>query len=134
MLFKTDEEKEEFHEIDTGVQHMLLFMDAYSQHHFGVELYVTELVRSDEEQDDIYGDDEVYQNHPWKSYHQLKLAADLRYNLDFNQWSELLTMTERLFMHLEFNCVVHTPDNEEGWIPHVHVELQLPYERSYGHG
>lgn len=134
MLWKTDRQKKEFHKIDTGLQHMLLFMDAYAQYHFNTDLYITGLIRTDEEQDEIYGDDEAYQESPWKSYHQVLLAADLRYNLTFDQWAELLTMAERLFMHLGFNCMVHTPGNDEGWEPHVHIELQVFYDEEYNHG
>lgn len=134
MLYKSKREEAEFYSVDMGLQLMLLFMDAYSQHYFNVELYLTGLIRTDDEQDDIYGDDESYQTNPWKSYHQLKMAGDLRYNLTFDQWAELLTITERLFLPLGFNCVVHTPENEEGWEPHVHVEVQVLYDEEYHRG
>jgi len=128
MRLKTAGEETEFHDVDFGLQQMLLFMDAYSQHFFQVELVVTELIRTDAEQDSIYGDDPEYQADPWKSYHQFKRAADLRYNLTFEQWTELLTMAERLFeVPYDVFYVVHVPNNPDGWTPHVHIEIRVPY-------
>lgn len=97
LQFKAGEEKHLEHEfyymIDKRLQSILYFIAGYLMVVHGVELVITQLHRTNEEQDDIYrshSDAEVqaaYRANPWVSVHQVNRGADVRVRWPKKLWS-----------------------------------------------
>jgi hypothetical protein len=121
--------EEEFSRLDLGLKAVILAAHGYMQHHYGKGLTLVTLLRTDAEQDATYKDYETYQKAPWKSYHQLGLAADIRYApFDFDEWASCVVFLENAFQLLGFDAFIHTP-NDTLWPPHVHVEVHKHTEK-----
>ena len=80
MKFKTDRQREEYEsdKLDPKMRMLLQMIDFYSVLKTGLEITVTEIYRTQEEQDAIYARSEKYQAKPWLSVHQIWKGADIR--------------------------------------------------------
>ena len=108
--------------ISPGIRTLILFTGAMSLYLYKKKPIITTLGRTQEEQDEIYGKEASYIEDPWKSYHQLGMAVDLRFApFVFSEWAELLTIVEAVYKAHGIACIVHTPQVSPK--PHVHIEL-----------
>lgn len=62
------------------ITNIIKFIDHYCQAKYNYEITLTEVLRTQEEQDSIYKDDPNYKVKPWVSNHQYWRAVDLRTN------------------------------------------------------
>ena len=80
--FKTQEWqrlKREFDsEIDPRLRILLCAVAGYMSYHFGRDMIITHLVRTEAEQDKFYANNEQYQKAKWPSVHQIGCGADIR--------------------------------------------------------
>ena len=80
MRFKTGLIEDEYlnNKISSRLEAILFMLDKYVKIEFDKEILITGLIRSQKEQDDIYGNNPAYQKKPWKSVHQYGRGADIR--------------------------------------------------------
>ena len=108
--------------ISPGIRTLILFTGAMSFHLYKKKPIITTLGRTQEEQDEMYGEDPSYIEAPWKSYHQVWMAVDFRYApFTFSEWAELLTIVEAVYKPHGIVCLVYAPQASP--VPHVHIEL-----------
>lgn len=120
--------EEEFLQIDLGLRAVLFTTNGFMQHYHGKGITVVTLHRTDAEQDLLYAGYPSYQKKPWKSFHQVWWAADIRYApFDFDQWAGCVVFLENAFRRVGFHARIHTPDDSL-WPAHIHVEIHKPTE------
>lgn len=78
LAFKSDNEKEEFPKIAPHLRAILWELAWFCKRNFDQQICVTELLRTQSEQDAIYANNQKYQIKPWKSVHQFGRGADIR--------------------------------------------------------
>ncbi len=79
MKFKNIWIEKQLPKIDERLKAMLFFLDYYVTQRYNKEIMITELIRTQAEQDIIYKDDPKYKKGPkWASVHQYGRGADLR--------------------------------------------------------
>jgi len=84
IVFKTDRQKTEFADpnIDSRVRVILFAVSGYAEHTYQRDVEITEVFRTQEEQNDIYTVKalpeiaEQYKVHPWYSVHQFWRGVD----------------------------------------------------------
>lgn len=86
VLFKFPELKVEFDgKKDVGearlhprLRLMVFALTGFADYHFGRDIIITHILRTQEEQDAFYGNDPRYEAAPWKSVHQFGRGVDIR--------------------------------------------------------
>lgn len=68
----------EWGELVPRLKKIIEFLYLYIELKYNVDITITCLLRSQEEQDQIYGNEESYKKKPWKSVHQFFRGADIR--------------------------------------------------------
>lgn len=72
-------EEEWGYEIISGaLRRIVVAAETYMWHQHRKPIIITELMRNQEEQDNIYGETPKYKERPWKSVHQFGRGCDLR--------------------------------------------------------
>lgn len=120
MQFKNVWIKGQLPKVDERIRTILNFLDFYMQARHGLELCVTELIRTQEEQYHIYG-----ANYPKKSVHQYGRGADVRcYN-----WTQA-AIDDALFL---LNSIPYGKGTYKTAIYHqvgdngIHIHIQVKY-------
>ncbi len=80
MKFKTPRQEDEFIRAKAKIKEIVLSAASYMMDKYKYEIVVTEVFRSQAEQDDIYKNDPNYKIKPWRSVHQDGRGVDLRTN------------------------------------------------------
>ena len=80
MKFKTQRIANEYesNSLSDKLVRLIKVADSYMLAKYNYEITVTDLIRTQDEQDEIYKDNEKYKSNPWKSVHQYGRGADLR--------------------------------------------------------
>ena len=80
MKFKNDRLRKEWESDDLNVdlRRMVLCIEQMLLSKYRYEPTITSIFRTQEEQDNYYGDREDYQKKPWQSVHQFWRGVDLR--------------------------------------------------------
>jgi len=78
MKFKKENLKEEYDKISQSLKILLGDLDMYLHTRFGYEMTITELLRTQEMQDEYYKNDPKYKIKKWRSVHQDGRGADIR--------------------------------------------------------
>ena len=80
MKFKTDRIRREWESMDLPdkLRRIVVSIEQFMLAKYSYEITVTQILRTQEEQDNIYGDRENYQVNPWKSVHQFFRGIDIR--------------------------------------------------------
>lgn len=84
ITFKTDRQKAEYNDISGKLRQLIEMLSLYMWLKYGRQIMITELKRTQEEQDDIYSkhsDKAVrakYKKKAWSSVHQFDRGADIR--------------------------------------------------------
>ena len=86
MKFKTGEIEAQWNsdKVNSRLKNIILLGVEYAQIELKKELTITDLIRTQAEQDEIYKDNERYKIKPWPSVHQYGRGVDLR-TRDFTQ-------------------------------------------------
>lgn len=126
MNYKTDRIRGEWEsgKISNRLKDIISLGEQYVEMEFGKELVITDLMRTQKEQDNIYASNPKYAERPWKSVHQYGRGCDLRV------WE----FTEEEIRKLEnfFNCITYDPDrpskktclvHDVGKGKHFHVQV-----------
>lgn len=79
MKFKTPEMETQYasNQVRPKTKLLMQMIDLFMRLAFGVDMLVTDLYRTQEGQDAIYGEDENYKRKKWFSPHQFGLAFDI---------------------------------------------------------
>ena len=79
LEFKTHDVQAQFLSplLDSRLVVILYSLAGFVYFSYGKSLTLTELIRTQAEQDAIYGNDPAYQQTPWKSVHQFGRGADI---------------------------------------------------------
>jgi hypothetical protein len=80
MKFKTPRQEEEFKAIKPKLRDIIYSAASYMLDKYKYEITITECLRTQAEQDDIYKNDPKYKVTPWRSVHQDGRGIDLRTN------------------------------------------------------
>lgn len=85
IKFKRTRISGEWDELDTKLRKILEFLYLFMEVRYNQDITITELIRTQEEQDILYGKKcsnkdtrERYKKSPWKSVHQYGRGADIR--------------------------------------------------------
>lgn len=119
--------QEEWEEIDLLIRGAILTLGGYMLYTYGHGIVATTFLRTQAEQDNIYlnhPDPDVvakYMAWPWRSYHQEKLAADIRWR-PFNEemWRDACGFVGDVFHSYDLQYRIHPPGDEP---QHVHIEI-----------
>lgn len=131
MRFKTPRQKIEYGEVDFKLQRILTFIDLYVILKHGMEITITELKRSQEEQDAIYlnANDKLvrlqYERSPWKSVHQYGRGADIRtFDLPKHVKNDILELLNRFVYDEERPDKKTAIFHDLGTGEHIHVQVK----------
>jgi len=123
--FKTNRQSEEFPLVSPHLRGLVLDVAFYVGRKYGKPILITDLLRTQEEQDAIYGSNPEYWKKPWRSVHEFGRGCDIR-SRDFMaaQTAELLRYIasawpydpERPEMH---TAIIHSAGNG------MHLHLQV---------
>jgi len=109
ILFKTKRQAEEFPLVSPCLRGLVLDVAFYVGRRYGAPIVITDLLRSPEEQDAIYGDNPEYLKNPWKSVHMFGRGCDIRSrNFTHAQIAELLRYIESAWPYDPKRPEMHT--------------------------
>lgn len=96
-------------------------MALYCEVEFKKDITVTEIFRTQEEQDSYYKDHESYKEKPWKSVHQYWRGADVRSkNFEHEEIQKITNWLNMVHYSTKHNtCVYHDIGLGEHW--HIQV-------------
>lgn len=90
-------ENELYLKICTRLATILYYLDLYTRMKFNKEIIITDLMRTQKEQDKIYKNNKQYEKKPWKSVHQFGRGADVRVsNFSKGEIEDILGMLNQL--------------------------------------
>lgn len=78
LAFKSDNEEQEFPKISPRLRAILWELTWFCNTKIFKDVCITDLLRTQEEQDSLYFKHSKYQKTPWKSVHQYGRGADIR--------------------------------------------------------
>ena len=107
MKFKTLDIENQYYDpqLSAKLRDMVELGERFTKHQFNKELTITEIFRTQESQDEIYGNNPKYQEKPWKSVHQYWRGIDLRvWDFTEHEIEKLTTF---------FNCFEYDPNRPE---------------------
>ena len=94
IYYKTKRIEDEFkgdNTIKYELKQVIYMLSLYCELEFGKDVVITELYRTQSEQDFYYKDRDTYQRKPWKSVHQFGRGADIRSrNFTENQITKII--------------------------------------------
>ena len=120
--FKHARLKDEFESIDGRLRFILYACAGYLFNKYGKRLVLTELLRTQEMQDEYYGSSEVYKVNPWKSVHQYARGADISVlYLTESEYTDLLNFVNKQVVYdgYKASAVVH----DVGQGKHFHIQV-----------
>ncbi len=130
ILFKTPRQQAEFDTIDSRLRIIIYAIDGFVNYKFQdtktrlpVEITITDLFRTQSEQDEIYKNDLNYQIKPWKSVHQYRRGADIRiWEFNKSQQDDLLNFLNVFFTYYSDHptALIHQVDNNG---LHMHIQV-----------
>ena len=78
LIFRESKLRKEFDQLHPALQKILYWLSGWAERNTSAKnIEITHLFRTQAEQDDIYGDNDDYRLHPWKSVHQYSRGADI---------------------------------------------------------
>ena len=126
IQYKTDRQKREWESNDLSwrLRYLVEAVARYSFVEFKKEIVITDLIRTQEEQDEIYKNNVRYQESPWKSVHQFGRGCDLRTSIYTVSEIEILKDFANFFTYdkdrpKKQTCLVH----DVGVGLHFHLQV-----------
>jgi len=113
----------EFARIDNRLQALLIYTSGLVDYLYSQHVVVTMLLRSQAEQDRIYGADPAYQARPWKSVHQVGRGVDIRsYTYTRSQIDNIVAEINSSYLYSAQHPTALYHDVGQG----AHIHLQVP--------
>ena len=78
MKFKTPRQEDEFKNANSKLKNIIFTAANYMMERYNFEITITEILRTQAEQDEIYKKDPKYMEKPWRSVHQDGRGVDFR--------------------------------------------------------
>ena len=123
--YKHPESENEFEaSIDSRLRIILFTLAGFVYHNFGKTITITELMRTQEQQDEYYANNPDYKKEKWSSPHQFGRGADLRITYYTDEEIQMI----ELFLNLNFKyndysgfetALVHNT----GMGRHLHIQV-----------
>jgi hypothetical protein len=111
-------------QIDSRLRFILFSAAGFAYYNFGKRITLTELMRTQIEQDEIYANNLDYQKTKWQSVHQFGRGADL--SIQYYTADELNQIVNYLNSQLQYNdenrfkiALVH----DVGYGNHLHIQV-----------
>lgn len=116
--------------VDPRLKVVLFALSTFAWRQFKKDIYITELLRTQRQQDEYYGNIEAYKTKPWYSVHQFGRGADAsikgakeRNVLPLTE-DEVSAIEDFLDRHFLYNgpyktCIVH----DIGQGVHIHIQV-----------
>ena len=125
IKFKTKRIEKEFYyntSIKDRLKDIIYMLALYTELEFRKDITLTELHRTQEEQDSYYKDNDRYREKPWKSVHQYGRGADIR-TKNFEQ-EEIMKMVDFL-NHVHYSTKHNTAlFHDIGIGEHIHIQVR----------
>lgn len=129
IKFKTPALRSQFNLLHPGLKHILYWLSGWVEINTSAKrIIVTDLIRSQEEQDEIYGNDPRYGEKPWKSVHQFGRGADIsvhRFITDGDDADEICREIEQEFPYGDgrHQSAIHHQVGNRG--KHIHIQVRV---------
>ena len=125
ILFKHEHLKDEFSRVDPRLRVLLFYTCGLASNELYKDIKITQLFRTQTQQDAIYSVNPFYAKQPWKSTHQVGRACDLSTrNLSRDEVSVLIDL---LNVNFEYGNAKKTAIyHNVGLGDHIH--LQVPHK------
>ena len=122
ILFKSSSHNmaAEFETIDSRLRFVFLAYAMYMHRKFTYDATVTCVIRTDEEQDNIYANSEGYKLNPWMSVHQVRRGLDFRSK---DMTSEMLDATLKFFNQVKYTGEKGTVIRHSVVGDHFHLQV-----------
>jgi len=131
MYFKNDKLEKQFYstQLDNRIRVVIYFLLGFLPKY--IHLLITDVIRTQEEQDEIYKDNEQYQEKKWQSPHQYGIAIDICLMLDIARhihckpyiYEQIVNIINATFKHSNkeryHTALFH--DIGHGW--HIHIQV-----------
>ena len=123
MKFKNVVIESQINKINENLKTILFFLDFAVKQKFDYEITITDLIRTQPEQDFIYKDIAEYNKKPWHSVHQYGRGADIRIN-DMPQ--ECLRFIISLLKSIPYGDGIHKTIlvHDIGNGNHIHIQVK----------
>lgn len=121
-----DEERlvNEFIKLPVKLQEILWYASAYSKLRFNVQLVLTHIFRTQEEQDAIYKNDAKYKQKKYTSVHQLYRGADARlHDMGVENAKKLADHINSLFKYSPDSKLNTVLVHDVGQGNHIHFQI-----------
>lgn len=109
--------------LDSRLVTIIYALAGYSCYKYHKSLMITELIRTQEEQDAIYGNNPAYQQQKWQSVHQYGRGVDLRiFYFKDDELADMLKWLSNTFTYAtpnKFTALLH----DVGQGKHLHVQV-----------
>lgn len=108
--------------LDPKLKSLIKVLSVFSRHQFNKNIVLTDIYRTQDEQDDLYKDSTDYQKHPWKSVHQFWRGVDVRTtSYDSNEKVEILEfMNKFTYSNDRKTLIFHNAGHGE----HFHMQVR----------
>jgi hypothetical protein len=117
----------EFESLPSRIKKILWYSAALSSDEFNTPLVLTHILRTQEEQNEIYGNNQKYKLNPWKSPHQELRAADARLrDMGVKNANRLAEEINRIFPYDQVTGIKTVLVHDVGHGNHIH--FQIPRE------
>ena len=130
ITFKDDRQKAEWADISGKLKQLIEMLALYMWLKYGRQIMITELKRTQDEQDDIYGkkaDKETkakYKKKPWKSVHQFDRGADIRtYDWERNEVKDALFILNTIVYDKARSRKKTAIHHDLGTGEHIHIQV-----------
>ncbi len=123
--FKHEKLKTEIEQIDGRLRFLIYACAGYLYNTYGKKLVLSELLRSQETQDEYYKNTLGYKENPWKSVHQYGRGADISVMyLTKEEYNDLLYFINRYIIYDGAKASATVHDVGQG----IHFHVQVNYK------
>jgi len=123
IQFKENNLKEEFEKIDKRLQFIIYALAGFIYSNFGKSIVLTELFRTQEQQDKYYSNNPAYLLNPWKSVHQYGRGADISAKyLTPEELTSISKFINSIVKYSSFNEKDTLITHDIGFGNHIHIQ------------
>jgi HD-like signal output (HDOD) protein len=120
IQFKQPQLHEELPKVDFRIRAIIYALSGFLSYNYGLDITLTELLRTKAQQDEYYKNDPAYQKAKFVSTHQVGRAVDIRIDFD----DEVLEAIKHFLDHFKYNrskplYLIH----DIGLGRHLHIQV-----------
>ena len=130
IQFKTDRQRTEWNDISGRLKQMIEMLSIFRYLRYNKEMVITELMRTQEEQDELYGKKadketrEKYNKKPWSSVHQFGRGADVRtHDWERNEVRDALFILNTIVYDVSRPRTKTAIHHDIGTGEHIHIQV-----------